>query len=263
MVALSKIIQISVKAAREAGEVIKASEPSKITIKSHSDYLTETDIKCQNIIKEIILQEFPGHNFLAEEDGGRFEPKNDLWIIDPLDGTTNFIHGLKHSAVSIGFYSKGDIQTGVIYDPYSDELFHAVKGGGSFLNGSKIHISSCREIKQCLIATGMPFRRLCKREKYFACLSEILASSSGIRRMGSAALDLAYVAAGRFDGFFEGWLSPWDLAAGVVIAKEAGAEVSDFKGESEYLNNGCIVCSGQAIFGDMFKIINKYLKDEQ
>ncbi|MFA7123352.1 MAG: inositol monophosphatase family protein [Candidatus Delongbacteria bacterium] len=262
MVDILKIIQISIKAAREAGEVIRESEPSKITIKSPSDYVTETDIRCQNIIKGIILQEFPGHNFLAEEDGGRFEPKKDLWIIDPLDGTTNFIHGLKHSAVSIAFFTEGEMQAGVIYDPYSDELFHAVKGGGSFLNGSKIQVSSTKELKQCLIATGMPFRRPGKREKYFACLSEILASSSGVRRMGSAALDLAYVAAGRFDGFFEGWLSPWDLAAGVLIAKEAGAALSDFKGEEDYLNSGCVVCSGPAIFGDMFKIIHKYLKDE-
>ncbi|MBN2857910.1 MAG: inositol monophosphatase [Candidatus Delongbacteria bacterium] len=263
MVALSKIIQISVKAARAAGEVIRASEPSGITIKSPSDYITETDVKCQDMIKNIILQEFPDHNFLAEEDGGSFEPKNDLWIIDPLDGTTNFIHGLKHSAVSIGFYTEGDIQAGVIYDPYSDELFHAFKGGGSFLNGSKLNISSCKEIKQCLMATGMPFRKPSKREKYFICLSEILASSSGIRRMGSAALDLAYVAAGRFDGFFEGWLSPWDMAAGVVIAKEAGAAISDFRGDGDFLNNGCIICAQPAIFGDMFKIINKHLKDEQ
>ena len=263
MVDISKIIQISIKAAREAGGVIKASEPSGVAIKSHSDYITETDIECQNIIKEIIMQEFSGHKFLAEEDGGRFEPEDDLWIIDPLDGTTNFIHGLKHSAVSIGFYTEGDIRAGVIYDPYADELFHAVKGGGAFLNGSKIRVSSPKELRQCLIATGMPFRRPGKREKYFACLSEILASSSGVRRMGSAALDLAYVAAGRFDGFFEGWLSPWDLAAGVVIAKEAGAVLSDFKGEKDYLSNGCVVCSGPAISGDMFKIINKYLEGEQ
>lgn len=263
MVALSKIIQISVKAARAAGEVIRESEPSGITIKSPSDYITETDVKCQDMIKNIILQEFPDHNFLAEEDGGSFEPKNDLWIIDPLDGTTNFIHGLKHSAVSIGFYTEGDIQAGVIYDPYSDEFFHAFKGGGSFLNGSKIQVSSPKVISQCLIATGMPFRRPCKRDIYFTCLSEILASSSGIRRMGSAALDLAYVAAGRFDGFFEGWLSPWDMAAGVVIAKEAGAAVSDFRGEGGFLNNGCIICAQPAVFGDMFRIINKHLKDEQ
>ncbi len=263
MVSPEKIINVSRTAAHEAGNIIVSSVPSGIKLKSRTDYLTATDMRCQDKIKEIILAEFPGHNILAEEDNRDFVRQDDLWIVDPLDGTTNFIHGLKHSAVSIAYFSRGEVRAGVIYDPYKNEMFHAVKGHGAYLNGNKISVSAGSDLGSCLIATGMPFRRPEKREKYFVCLSEMLGSCSGIRRMGSAALDIAYVACGRFDGFFEGWLSVWDIAAGAVIIEEVGGRIADFKGRDNYLNNGCVVCSGKDIYDRFSKIVNKNLKDEQ
>jgi myo-inositol-1(or 4)-monophosphatase len=263
MVDLNSILKLSFESARKAGMIIVSSEPSEVNLKSASDYVTSTDLKCQAVIKEMILKEFPEHTILAEEDGGAFEPSKNLWIIDPLDGTTNFIHGLKHSAVSIAFYTRGEIKTGVIYDPYADEMFHAVKGGGAFMNGKIISVSGITSLKASLIATGMPFRKPEKREKYFACLSEVLASSSGIRRMGSAAIDLAYVACGRFDGFFEGWLSTWDIAAGILLISEAGGKIDDFRGGGDFLRNGCVICSGPGIFDEFNRIVNKHLKDDR
>jgi len=263
MVELNNIIRVSVEAARKAGEIILASKPSSVRKKSRSDYVTGTDIKCQDAIKEIIIRNFPDHIILAEEDGGVFKPVSNLWIVDPLDGTTNFIHDLGHSAVSVAFYTDGEIRTGVIYDPYADEIFTAVKGKGAFLNGEKITVSSVTDIRSCLIATGMPFRKPDKRERYFACLSEVLSMTSGLRRMGSAALDLAYVSCGRFDGFFEGWLSPWDIAAGALLISESGGKITDFTGGSDYLGNGCVVCSGSGIYDEFFSTVNKHLKDDQ
>ncbi|MBN2856847.1 MAG: inositol monophosphatase [Candidatus Delongbacteria bacterium] len=262
MVEIQSLTNISVKAARSAGRIMLEGGEYSVSMKSPSDFVTDIDIECQNTIKEIISGSFPTHNFLAEEDGGSFKDTDDLWIIDPLDGTTNFIHGLSHSAVSIAFYTNGAVQTGVIYDPYKDELFHAVKGHGAYLNGKSISVSGTSDMKQSLIATGMPFRRHEKIPEYFKVLSEVLKKSSGIRRMGSAALDLAYTACGRFDGFFEGWLSPWDVAAGILLVEEAGGKVRDFSGNNDFLNNGCIIASGKGILDQLFETVNKVMKDE-
>ena len=262
MVETRELINISVKAVHAAGEIMLDGREYKIRSKSLSDYVTEIDIECQKVIKGIISEHFPSHSFLAEEDGGSFKDKNDVWIIDPLDGTTNFIHGLSHSAVSVAFYTSGEIKTGVIYDPYKKELFHAVKGGGAYLNERSISVTDTRDMRSSLIATGMPFRKHEKISKYFTVLSNVLKSSSGIRRMGSAAIDLAYTACGRFDGFFEGWLAPWDIAAGVLIVEEAGGTVRDFSGKTGFLNNGCIIASGKGIFDQLFEIVNKDMKDD-
>lgn len=261
MVDIQRLIDISVKAAHTAGNIILDGKKYSVRAKSDADYVTETDFECQKAIKEIISESFPSHNFLAEEDGGSFTGIDDMWIIDPLDGTTNFIHGLSHSAVSIAFYTSGEIKTGVIFDPYKNELFHAVKGGGAYLNGNSISVSDINDIRTSVIATGMPFRKHEKIPEYFKVLSDVLKNSSGIRRMGSAALDLAYTACGRFDGFFEGWLSPWDIAAGILIVEEAGGKVKDFTGKTDFLINGCIVASGKGIYDKLFEIVNKDLGD--
>jgi myo-inositol-1(or 4)-monophosphatase len=242
-----KILNTAIKAAKKAGDIILHNKAKTIEIKSKSDYVTEVDVKCQDEIKSIISAEFPDHKFLAEEDGGSFTPQDKLWIIDPLDGTTNFIHDLKHSAVSIAYFSNDEVKVGVIYLPYDDELFYAVKGKGAFLNKAKISISKENDISRSLIATGMPFRIPEKKEAYFDCLSDVLGKCSGLRRMGSAAIDLAYIACGRFDGFFEGWLSPWDIAAGILIIEEAGGKITDFKGEKEYFDHGCIIAANRII----------------
>ena len=255
------IIALSIKAALSAGDLIRNSKPMKVRTKSVSDYVTEIDMECQIIIKKTIKEKYPDHSFLAEEDGGHFSVKNDLWIIDPLDGTTNFIHGLGHSAVSIAFYTEGRIVTGVVYDPFKEEMFSAVLSEGAKLNGHPIKVSEKRELSQCLVATGMPFKRKEKAEQYFICLKEILKQTSGVRRMGSAALDLAYTACGRFDCFFEGWLSPWDIAAGILILTESGGVASDFRGEDNYMTNGSVIASGKNIFDPFFKEVNNYLEN--
>ncbi|HQO10361.1 MAG TPA: inositol monophosphatase family protein [Clostridiales bacterium] len=263
MVDLNKIISAAEGSCRKAGQIIKTSSPSEIKVKSCSDYVTDIDLDCQNVIKNTVLSEFPGHSFLAEEDGNDFSESDDLWIIDPLDGTTNFIHGLAHSAVSVAYYTKGDLLAGAIYDPYSDEMFTAVKGRGAFLNGSPVTVSGQNEMKRGLIATGMPFRRHEKIPPYFDCLADVLKNSSGIRRMGCASLDLAYTACGRFEGFFEGWLSAWDIAAGILIVEEAGGRVSDFSGGKNCLKSGCIIAASCHIYPGLYKIVNKHLKGKQ
>jgi myo-inositol-1(or 4)-monophosphatase len=263
MVSCDKIISAAKEAALTAGAIISSSSAGVIEIKSPTDYVTDIDFKCQKEIIDIIKSSFPGHNILAEESDDRFSGKNDLWIIDPLDGTTNFIHGLSHSCVSIAYFTESEVKAGVIYDPYRKEMFSAVKGRGAYLNGERLIMPPDAQIKKCLIATGMPFRNHDKVVPYFMCLSGVLKSSSGIRRMGSAALDLAWTAAGRFGGFFEGWLSPWDIAAGVLIIEESGGRITDFKGEKNYFHNGCVVAAGESVFPVLFSIVNENLKDEQ
>ncbi len=263
MVDYEDILLTAKKAAFEAGKLIMSENPSTVTAKSPCDYVTDVDLMCQDKIKTIIKSTYPEHKFLAEEDGNVFTEEDDMWIIDPIDGTTNFIHGLKHSAVSIAFYSDNEVKAGVIYDPYINELFTSVKGKGAFLNGDKISVSSETDMRKSLIATGMPFRRHEKIPVYFECLSEVLRNSSGIRRMGCASLDLAYVASGRFEGFFEGWLSPWDIAAGILIIEEAGGTVSDFQGKKNYFSHGCIIASAPGIENVFSQIVVNILKDEQ
>jgi len=263
MVNYDDILLTAKEAAFEAGKLILDGNPVSVRTKSPCDYVTDVDIMCQDKIKAVIKDIFPDHKFLAEEDGYTFTDTDDLWIIDPIDGTTNFIHSLKHSAVSIAFYTESEVKAGVIYDPYRDETFTAIKGKGAFLNGEKISVSSETDMKKSLIATGMPFRRHEKIPKYFECLAEVLRNSSGIRRMGCASLDLAYTACGRFEGFFEGWLSPWDVAAGILILEEAGGKVTDFQNMRNCLVNGCIIASAPGINPVFSQIVENILKDEQ
>lgn len=263
MTYFEKILDTGIKSAREAGRIIVSNKAGLIKEKSKSDYVTEIDIRCQDKIKEVIKAAFPDHNFLAEEDGKEFVSEKSLWIIDPLDGTTNFIHDLKHSAVSIAYYNENEVKVGIIYQPYTDELFHAVKGKGAYLNGSRISISEQRDISKSIIATGMPFRKPEKIPVYFDCLSKILSSCSGIRRMGSVAIDLAYTACGRFDGFFEGWLSPWDIAAGKIIIEESGGTFTDFNGEHNYFDHGCIITGNKEMHRELISIIKIKLGEQQ
>ncbi|MBN1971741.1 MAG: inositol monophosphatase [Candidatus Delongbacteria bacterium] len=258
---MKDILETAIKAAKLAGNVIKMSRPAEINLKSTADYVTEIDLICQNIIIDNIENNFPDHEILAEENGGFFRKTNKLWIIDPLDGTTNFIRNLSHSGVSIAFYDEGDLQVGVVYDPYRDELFSAIKGEGAFLNDKPIKVSETIEFKNSLFATGFPFRHPDKVKIYKNVFEEVLINCSGIRRMGSAALDLCWTASGRYDGFFEGWLAPWDIAAGALILREAGGIISDFYGSKDYLSTGCVVCGNHYVFDRLFEIVSKQLKE--
>ncbi len=245
----SEFLGTAFRAAMLAGDVImnhlgRISERD-IDIKQASDFVTTVDRKSEEIILKTIRDKFPDHHFLAEESAR--ETGIYRWIIDPLDGTTNFIHQYPVFSVSIALEYDGDMIIGVVYDPLRDELFTAEKGNGSYLNGKECHVSSCPDLKGSLIATGFPFRKKEMIDDYLKLFKNIFHQVSDIRRAGSAALDLAHVACGRCDGFFELGLGPWDIAAGSLIIREAGGIVTDFNGGNDYLESGNIICSAPAL----------------
>jgi myo-inositol-1(or 4)-monophosphatase len=251
---LDKIAQVGRQAALAAGAVMRLNyeKPHEITMKGAIDPVTETDFQCQEIIIGMIRQAFPDHVFLAEEKegeggGGQTSPDGSegahpglawdtetgpecRWIIDPLDGTVNFAHGLPAFCVSIALEADGVLEYGVVYDPLRDELFEGIRGKGAWRNGRPIRVSSIDRLERALVATGFPYDIRERIEATLARLGKILAASQGLRRVGSAALDLCYLACGRFDGFFEENLKPWDTAAGVVIVTEAGGKITTFDG---------------------------------
>jgi len=245
------------RAAILAGELIrnnlgKISE-NDVDIKQASDFVTHVDRESEQIIIKTIRGQFPGHHFLTEEslkDEGSGEYR---WIIDPLDGTTNYIHGYPVFSVSIALEINRDIILGLIYDPLRGDVFTAEKGDGAFLNGQPVKVSGVTDMANGLISTGFPFRKRELIDAYLTLFKNIFCRVSGIRRAGSAALDLAYVACGRCEGFFEIALSPWDMAAGSLLVKEAGGMVTDFGGGSDYLSSGNIIVANPAFHGEMVK----------
>jgi len=256
---------VAMEAAQEAGKIIKERigtiTDNEITQKSISDYVTEVDVLSEKTIIAHIKNHFPEHQIMAEESSNDYKKAEYLWIIDPLDGTTNFIHGFPVFAISIALMKKGEIVLGVVYDPLKNELFYAEQGSGAFLNGKRIHVSSIKEPAFSLIATGFPFRNKQFIPSYIKIFQSLLYSVSDLRRAGAAAIDLAYVACGRVDGFFEFALSPWDIAAGTVLIKEAGGVVSDFEGGQTYLKTGHIVAGNPVIHPFLIKKINEVLKN--
>jgi len=243
--------ELAISIAYQAGEILRENI-GKITAddvkdKCPFDYVTEIDKACEQLIINSIKKHFPDHEILAEESGKNQNTHSYCWIIDPLDGTTNFIHGYPHSSVSIALQKETEMIFGVIYDPYRDELYHAEKGSGAYCNQNRIHVSQQANINNCLIATGFPFKNRHLLELYWKVLSAIFMEVSGIRRTGSAALDLAYVACGRFDGFWELKLSPWDIAAGSIIIEEAGGEITDFEGKKNHIWSGDVIASNSII----------------
>jgi myo-inositol-1(or 4)-monophosphatase len=245
------------RAAILAGELIqknigKISE-SDIDVKQASDFVTHVDRESEQIIIKTIRAQFPGHHFLTEESLKEEGSGDFRWIIDPLDGTTNYIHGYPVFSVSIALELNRDIILGLIYDPLRGDIFTAEKGGGAFLNGKLVKVSNVTEMSNGLISTGFPFRKRNLIDEYLKLFKNIFYRVSDIRRAGSAALDLAYIACGRCEGFFEIALSPWDIAAGSLIIKEAGGIVTDFNGGSDYLSTGNIIAAIPAFHGEMLK----------
>ena len=246
------ILNIAVRAARKAGSIINRAalggEGLKIRAKQANDFVTQVDQAAEEAIIGIVRHAYPDHGFLAEESG-RSEGKADyVWIIDPLDGTTNFIHGFPQYCVSIGVQHRGSLTHAVIYDPNRNELFTASKGGGAFLNDRRIRVSKCLKLQDALVGTGFPFREITRIDLYVRQLKTLMTGSSGVRRAGAAALDLAYVACGRLDAFWELGLAPWDMAAGALLIQEAGGLVGDLAGEAGYLERGEIVAASPKIF---------------
>lgn len=255
---------IAVKAARNAGNLIMRYvdrvETLNIDVKSANDFVTEVDILAEQEIIKTIQKAYPHHSFMGEESG---ITKGDdyVWIIDPLDGTTNFIHQFPHFAVSIALMYQDKLMHGVVYDPSRQELFTATRGGGAQLNGKRIRVSKTNGFKDALIGTGFPFRMQEHLPAYLEMFKVVHNATAGIRRAGSAALDLAYVAAGRMDAFWEICLKPWDIAAGALLVEEAGGIVSDLAGGQDYLNTGNIITGGSKTHRALLQAIQPFLND--
>jgi myo-inositol-1(or 4)-monophosphatase len=255
---LHPMLHTAVKAARKAGGIItRASrdlENVAVTTKRQKDFVTEVDKAAEEAIIAILKTAYPGHAILAEESGASGESEY-TWVIDPLDGTTNFIHGFPQYAVSIGLLHKGVPSQAVVYDPNRNELFTASKGRGAFVNERRMRVSRRTHLEEALIGTGFPFRDIGRLEEYVRMFRQVTQKTVGIRRPGAAALDLAYVAAGRLDGFWEIGLSAWDMAAGALLITEAGGLISDFDGEDRYLDNGEVVAGSPKVFAQLLAVI--------
>jgi len=251
----SEFLGTAFRASMLAGEVVLNNlgriSPNDIDIKQASDFVTTIDKESEKIIIDTIKRKFPGHHFLAEESLKEAQTSEYRWIIDPIDGTTNFIHGYPVFSISIALEFNREIIMGVIYDPLREEVFTAEKGKGAFLNGKQLKVSGVNDLANGLVTTGFPFRKRGLIDNYLMLFKKIFNRVSDIRRAGSAALDLAYVAAGRCEAFFEIGLSPWDIAAGSLLIKEAGGIVTDFGGGSDYLSTGNIVAANPAIHGEI------------
>ena len=263
---MEPMVNIALRAARSAGDlVVKASQRIdrlQINEKSQNDFVTEIDHMAEREIIGQLRSAYPDHCFMGEESGTiKGKDEESQWIIDPLDGTTNFIRGIPHYAISIAFLHKGRIEHAVVYDPIKQEEFTASRGRGAQLNGSRIRVSGLEQPRSALYATGIPFsgKPFDNMQPYLECMSALANESSGIRRMGAASLDLAYVAAGRVDAFWEMYLQPWDIAAGILLVKEAGGRVADFQGGDDYLNKGHIVACTPRLLKPTLKTIGKYL----
>lgn len=257
---MQPLLNIAVTAARLAGDIIvrqmEQLDRIKITEKNGNDYFTEVDIKAEQAIMNSIRKAYPDHGFIAEESGVHNEESDYVWLIDPLDGTTNYIHGFPFFSVSIALRIKGKIEHAVVYDPLRHECFSASRGRGARLNDRRIRVSKQTQLPLALLASGFPFKHAAKAQRYLASYESLIGKCSGVRRTGSAALDLAYVAAGRIDGFWEFGLRPWDIAAGSLLIKEAGGLVSDMQGGEDYIKQGDIVAGTPKIFKSLIQTLN-------
>lgn len=253
----------AVKAAREAGKIINRASQDvgalNIRSKTINDFVSEVDQAAEQAIIDILKDAYPDHGFLGEESGKTNSSAENIWIIDPLDGTTNFLHNFPCYCVSIALQQKGVLTQAVIYDPVRNDLFTATKGRGAFLNDKRIRVTNRSRIQESLIATGFPFRDFTHLETYMGMLKDMIQKTRGIRRPGSAALDLAYVAAGFTDGFFEINLSTWDIAAGGLLVQEAGGIVGDFEGNESWLTTGNIVAANPKVFAQMLQTLAPHL----
>ncbi|GAB6050493.1 inositol monophosphatase family protein [Hydrogenophilus islandicus] len=246
-------LNIAIKAARRAAQIINraALQIERLTIerKAQNDFVTEIDRAAEAAIIETIREVYPDDRIIAEESGRSGDQREaNEWIIDPLDGTTNFIHGLPQFAISIAVRRHGQLEHAVVFDPSRNELFCASRGGGAYLNDRRIRTSRLDRLSEALIGTGFPFREGQNIDTYLAIMKNLMRKTAGLRRPGAASLDLCYVACGRYDGFFESGLSPWDIAAGALIIQEAGGFVTDWEGGERFLENGSVVAANPKLF---------------
>lgn len=255
------MLNTAVKAARKAGAIItRASyDIDKLNIQSkrQNDFVSEVDHAAEDAIISVLREAYPTHGFLAEESGEKNSNAEFVWVIDPLDGTTNFLHGFPQYCVSIGLLHKGVPTQAVVFDPNRNELFTATKGVGAYLNDRRIRVTKTAHLADALVGTGFPFKEVGGIDDYLRMFKNMTLGCSGIRRPGAAALDLAWVAAGRLDGFWEIGLSPWDMAAGVLLVREAGGLVGDLAGEEKFMASGRIVASNGKLFAAILKVLHQ------
>ncbi len=262
------MVNIAVRAARAAGDVIARSvdrlDRVHVEAKGRHDFVSDIDRKAEEVILYTLNKAYPGHAVLAEESGSHFKGSGTAeytWIVDPLDGTANFLHGFPHFAVSIALQREGRLEAAVVYDPMRQELFTAHRGSGAQLDGRRIRVPQRSGLDGALIGTGFPFKQQAYMPAYIGMFQAVAEHAEDMRRAGSAALDLAYVAAGRLDGFFELGLKPWDIAAGALLVTEAGGMVSDFAGKDGYLESGHIVAGAPKVHGDLVRTLRPHMAE--
>ena len=255
---MQPMLNIATRAAQKAGDEIMRyydqSSQMKVTEKSRNDFVTQVDKLAEQIIIDTIHKTYPNHAFIAEESGNTGDNEYE-WIIDPIDGTTNFIHGFPHFCVSIALVHNKQLQQAVVYDPFKQELFTASNGAGAKLNNKKIRVSDRKDLNGALLGTGFPFRDDQEIETFLEQFRKINPLTAGIRRAGSAALDMAYVACGRLDGFWEHNLHPWDIAAGILLVQEAGGHVTTIKNQTNVLETGDVLCANPKLHQALIKIL--------
>lgn len=259
------MLNTAVKAARRGAAIINRAsfdiDRIKVTEKQHNDFVTEVDQAAEQAIIEVLLKAYPDHAILAEESGASknlHDDNENVWIIDPLDGTTNFIHGFPQYCVSIALQQRGVITQAVVYDPTRNDLFTATKGSGAYLNDKRLRVTKLDKITDALIGTGFPARDMKSLNEYMQMFRVMSEKCQGLRRPGAAALDLAYVAAGRLDGFFEKGLLPWDIAAGSLLITESGGIVGTFSGDSDYLYKGDVIAGTPKVFAQMLTLLTPF-----
>ena len=260
MMQTSANLNVMVKAARKAGRSLvkdfQEVENLQVSVKGAGDFVTKADIAAEKIIRDELLQARPTYGWIAEE-GGEIEGADPTrrWIVDPLDGTTNFLHGLPHWAVSIALEHKGQIIAGVVHDPIKNEMFFAEKGAGAWMNDTRLRVSGRNRMIEAVFATGLPFAGRAELPSALRDLGRLLPVCAGVRQWGAAALDLAYVSAGRFDGFWERRLKIWDLAAGLILVREAGGLADSIQADGDILSDGEIICANENLYENLIETI--------
>ncbi len=259
------MMNIAVRAARSAASILlrnfDRTDTLNVTSKGLNDFVSEVDRSAEQAIIQVLRKSYPDHAILAEESGA--QPGNDYqWVIDPLDGTTNYLHGSPHFSVSIALRYRGELEHGIIYDPIREEMFTASRGSGAYLNDHRIRVTSHLGLKGALLGTGFPYRNQRHMDAYLGMFKDLSKETAGIRRPGSAALDFAYVAAGRLDGFWELGLEEWDFAAGALIVREAGGTVSDLAGGSRYFKSGNTIAGGLKTHAAITSAIRPHLSEK-
>jgi myo-inositol-1(or 4)-monophosphatase len=256
----SPLINVMMRAADKAARGLKRDfgevEQLQVSLKGPADFVSNADLRAERTLRAELTKARPGYGLLMEESGSiPGEDPRHRWIVDPLDGTSNFLHGLPHFAISIALEQDGEIVAGLVHDPAKDEIFWAEKGGGAFLNDRRLRVSGRRRLNEALLGTGMPFSGHGDRAAYLAELDAAMAATAGVRRWGAAALDLAYVAAGRFDGFWEHGLSAWDIAAGILLVREAGGYVTELDGGRDMLASGSVLAANDHLHGEIARLL--------